>query len=321
MNAGRMPHAHPSDLTIFGGTASPALAAAVARALGVRLGACTIERFPDSEVHVRVLETVRGHEVFLVQSTTPPVDERLVELLVLADACRRASAARLTAVVPYFGYGRADKRQPGEREAITARVVADLLQTVGIDRVVTLDMHTPQLEGFFHIPVDGLSAVGLLADAAREELGDDAVVVAPDAGRVKMATNYAARLRCPLVVLHKRRESGTQTAVTHLVGDVRGRRCLVIDDMISTGGTIVESARALREAGARGGIVVAATHALLLDDATRKMREGGVSRVLTTDTVERPADGDDLVHVTSVAPMIARAIGLLMTDGSLGGMY
>ena len=185
-------HAHASDLTIFGGTANVPLAEAVARSLGVRLGRVSVERFPDSEVHVRLEETVRGHDVFIVQPTSPPVDEHLMELLVMADACRRASAGRITAVVTYFGYGRADKRQPGLRESITGRVVADLMQAVGIERVVTFDMHTPQLEGFFRVPVDSLSAVSLLADAARPHL-DGSAVVEPLSRRLWRTTSGSPR--------------------------------------------------------------------------------------------------------------------------------
>ena len=175
--------------TIFSGTANPALAAAIARELNVQVGACAVERFPDGEVAVRLLEPVRRKEVFLVQSTSPPVNDHLVELLALADACRRAAAARITSIVPYFGYARADKRH-GRREPITGRVVADLLEAVGIAHVVTVDLHTPQIEGFFHAPVDSLTAVPTLCRALRDRLPTDFVVVSPDAGRVQLATHY-----------------------------------------------------------------------------------------------------------------------------------
>ena len=302
-----MPQPMQGEMSVFGGTANVPLAEAIAGALGGRLGARAIERFPDGEVEVRLEESVRGHHVYIVQPTTPPVNDNLMELLLLADACRRAAAERVTAVVPYFGYARSDRRH-GSRAAVGARVVADLLEAVGIAQVITLDLHTPQVEGFFRVPVDGLSALPLLAAAARARLAEDFVVVAPDAGRVKMATAYAAQLGAPLVVLHKRRDSSTRTTVTHLVGDVRGRRCLVIDDMISTGGTIADSARALQEAGARPGVVVAATHALMLKDAAEKMRRAGVECVLTTDTIACRRPDDDLVHTVSVAGLIAKAI-------------
>src|SRR4051812_31901578 len=225
-----------------------------------------VERFPDGETSVRLDETVRGREVFIVQPTSPPVNDHLVELLAFADSCRRASAARVTAIVPYFGYARSDKRNRA-RVPVMASMVADLMQTVGINHVVTVDVHTTQLEGFFRIPFDSLTAVPALATALRERLPEGTVVVSPDAGRMRMATEFAHRLKTAVVVLHKRRESGTETKVTHLVGDVRGRACLIIDDMISTGGTIAESIEVLLGAGARPEIVVAATHGLLLDGA------------------------------------------------------
>lgn len=243
------------EFALFTGTAHPALAASVARELGVLLAASTVNRFPDSEVSVRLDASVRGKEVFLVQPTAPPVDPHLVELLAFIDACRRGAAARITAVVPYFGYARADKRV-ANREPIMARMVADALQTTGVDHLVAVDLHTPQIEGFFHVPVDDLTAVPALCEAVASRLPDGAVVVSPDAGRVGLATAYANRLGAPVAVLHKRRESGSETRVTHLVGDVRDRPCLIVDDMIATGGTIMESVAALLEAGARPEITV-----------------------------------------------------------------
>src|SRR5437763_1577452 len=284
-------------LTIFAGTANPDLARKVARELGVRLGACQVERFPDGETSVRLDEPVRGREVFVVQPTGPPVNDHLVELLAFADACRRASAARTTVIVPYFGYARSDKRD-GQRVAVAASMVADLMQSVGVARVVTVDVHTPQLEGFFRVPVDSLTAVPALAEAVREGLPRGAVVVSPDAGRVRMASEFAHRLKAPVVVLHKRRESGSRTRVTHLVGDVRDRACLIIDDMISTGGTIAESIEALLDAGARPEITVAATHGLLLDGARTHLGHEGVRGVFVTDTV--PVLNKDVMRYISI---------------------
>ena len=315
----------PDPFTLLAGTANRPLAEAIARELGCQLARLRDERFPDGEVHVRLEESVRGREVFLIQPTSPPVNDHLVELLAMADACRRASAERITAILPYFGYARADKRE-GSREPVMARVAADLMQTVGIGHVVAVDLHVPQLEGFFRIPVDNLTAIPLLADAAHHLLDGETVLVAPDAGRVKMATRYAEYLHIPLIVLHKRRTSGQETAVTHIVGDVRGRICLIVDDMVSTGGTIAESARVLREAGARDDVWVAATHGLFLDDALARMRSAGVAGVITTDSVRRGDAGGagdaggGMVTVVSVAPMLATAIGRFVADGSLGGL-
>lgn len=305
---------------IFTGTANPALAAAIARELGVRLGRGEVERFPDGEVAVRLLEPVRRKEVFLVQPTAPPVDAHLVELLALADACRRAAAARITAIVPYFGYARADERH-GRREPVTARMVADLLQAVGIDHLVTVDLHAPQIEGFFHAPVDSLTAVPTLCAALRDRLPPGVAVVSPDTGRVRMATEYAHRLGAPVIVLHKQRASGTETAVTHLVGEVRDRACLIIDDMISTGGTIAESVETLLAAGARPEITVAATHGLFVEGAREKVLHPGVHEVFVTDTVALRGKDWPRVRIISVAPLIAAALRRFLADGSISDLY
>jgi ribose-phosphate pyrophosphokinase len=306
--------------TIFGGTANPALAAAIAAELGTPLGACAIERFPDGELSVRLDEPVRGREVFLVQSTAPPVNDHLVELLAFADACRRASATHLTAIIPYFGYARSDKRQ-ARREPITASMVAELLQAVGVKHVVTLDLHAPQIEGFFRIPVDSLTALPVLSQALRQRCPPDVLIVSPDVGRVQMATAYAARLGAEVVVLHKRRASGTATEITHLVGDVRDRSCVIVDDMISTGGTIVESVAALRRAGARPEIKVVATHGLFVDGARERLDEAGVQEIIVTDTVPRPVQPWPQLHVISSAPLLAAALRRFLADGSLSDLW
>jgi ribose-phosphate pyrophosphokinase len=304
------------DYIIFAGMANPQLAASIALELGVELGDCVIDRFPDGEISVRIDVPVRGREIFILQSTMPPVNEHLVELLILADACRRASAAHITAIVPYFGYARSDKRH-GRREPITASMVADLMQAVGIDHIVTIDLHAPQIEGFFHIPVDSLTAAPILARAVALRHPDAAVIVSPDAGRVKMATEYAHLLNVPVVVLHKRRESGTETEVTHVVGDVRDRLCLIIDDMISTGGTVAESVEALRAAGAREKIIVAATHGLLLAGARDRLTRAGVSEVWVTDTVAVTEKDWPQLRLVSVAPLLSAALRRFLADGSL----
>jgi ribose-phosphate pyrophosphokinase len=237
------------EFTIFTGRANPALARTIACELGVQIGTCVVDRFPDGNVAVELLESVRRKDVFLVQSTSPPASDHLVELLALADACRRAGAARITAIVPFFGYGRADKRN-GRREPIMARLVADVLETVGIDHALMVDLHTPQIEGFFHAPVDSLTAVPTICEALHGRVPADLVVVSPDVGRVAMASRYARCLGASVVVLHKQRMSGTETRVVRVVGKVSDRTCLIVDDMITTGGTIAESITALLAAGA-----------------------------------------------------------------------
>jgi ribose-phosphate pyrophosphokinase len=263
----------------------------------------------------------RDEQVFVMQSTSPPASDHLVELLALADACRRAGAARITAIIPYFGHGRADKRN-GRREPIMARVVADVLQVVGSGHVITVDLHMPQIEGFFHAPVDSLSAVPTLCQALRDRLPADVVLVSPDVGRVGMATRYAEQcLGAPVVVLHKRRVSGSETKVTHVVGEVSGRACLIVDDMISTGGTVAESITALLTAGARPEIMVAATHGLFVCNARKKLSHPAVREVLVTDTICVPERDWPQLRVVTIAPLIAGAVKRLMADGSFGDLY
>ena len=308
------------EFVIFAGTANPDLTAAIAADLGMLPAACAIERFPDGETSVQLRESVRRKEVFLVQPLSPPVNDHLVELLALADACRRAAAARITAVVPYLGYARSDKRH-GRREPISGRMVADVIEAVGIDHIVTMDLHAPQIEGFFHIPVDSLTAVPTLCDILREKLPPGVVVVAPDAGALRMATDYAHRLMGTVAVLHKQRESGTGTQVTHLVGDVGGKPCLIVDDMISTGGTLASGIEALLKAGARPELTIAATHGLLLPGARQKLAHEAVKKVLITDAVAGAPKDWPCLQVISIAPVLARALKRLLEHRSLGDLY
>jgi ribose-phosphate pyrophosphokinase len=301
---------------LLAGNANPNLAEAIAHNLGVALGNCVSQQFPDGEVAVELREPVRQKTVFIVQSTSPPVNDHLVELMAFADACRRAAAARIVAIVPYFGYARADKRH-GRREPITASMVAEVLQTVGIDQVITLDLHTPQIEGFFRIPVDSLTAVPILCDAIRDRLPPGVVIVSPDTGRVQMATQYAQRLGSSVIVLHKQRKSGTETEVTRIVGDVRDRPCLIIDDMISTGGTLARSIEALLDADARPEITIAATHGLLVGDARQRLSQKSIQAIFVTDTVSTRETDWKALHVASIAPLIASAIRQVQSNGSI----
>jgi ribose-phosphate pyrophosphokinase len=296
-----------AGFAIFSGTANRPLVSAIAAQLGVQLGACAIDRYPDGEVSVELLEPVRRKEVLLVQPFSPPVNDHLIELLALADACRRAAAARITALVPYFGYARADKRH--ERlEPISGRMVADLLQVVGVAHVITVDPHTPQIEGFFTAPTDTLTAVPALCRALDGCLPSYSVVVSPDTGRAQLASRFADCLGIPVIMLHKRRESAQRTKVTHVVGEVRNRTCVIVDDMIATGGTIAGSITALLQAGARPEFMVAATHGLFLDGAREKLDHAGVRSVLVTDTVfVREKDWPKL-RVVSIASLLANAV-------------
>ncbi len=309
------------EFAIFSGTANPPLSAAVAAELGVPLGACEVDRFPDGEIAVRLLESVRRREVFIIQSTAPPTNSNLVELLAIADACRRAAAARITAIVPYFGYGRADKRID-LREPIMGRVVADLLETVGIAHVVLVDLHTSQIEGFFHIPVDSLTAVSTMCRALRDHLPKDVIVVSPDIGRVRVAGLFARCLDSPMVMLRKSRESAAKTVVAQVIGIVAGHACLIVDDMITTGGTMASGIAALLSAEARSEIFVAATHGLLLPGAREKLARPAVRKVFVTDTVRVPdVTGWPQLCVISIAPLIGAAIKRFLANGSIGDLY
>lgn len=289
---------------IFAGTANPALAAAIARRAGTRLGRCRIDRFPDGEVSIVIEQRVRGRRVVIVQPTSPPVDEHLVELLAFVDACRRAGAERITAVIPYLGYARADKRH-GRLEPITASLVGQLLATAGADDLVTVDLHAPQIEGFFPGPFDALEALPVLCAAVRPGLPADTVVVSPDLGRLTWATEFARRLGAGVAVVHKQRTSGSETAILGLVGDVAQRSCLIVDDMISTGGTVMEAVRSLIAAGARPPFTVAATHGLFVGDARTRLEHPAIGQVLVTDTVALTGGPWPRVTSVSVAPLIA----------------
>jgi ribose-phosphate pyrophosphokinase len=310
----------PKESVIFAGTANSELTAAIAADLGMLPGTRAIERFPDGEISVQLLESVRRKEVFLVQPLSPPVNDHLIELLALADACRRAAAARITAVVPYLGYARSDKRH-GRREPIMGRMIADVLEAAGIHHVMTVDLHAPQIEGFFGVPVDTLTAVPHLSTYLREEVPPGVVVVAPDAGALRMATDYAHRLNGTVAVLHKRRESGIGTQVTHLVGDVGGKPCLIVDDMISTGGTLASGIEALLKAGARPELTIAATHGLLLPGARQKLAHEAVKKIVISDTVAGAPKDWPRLRIISIAPVIAGALKRLLEHRSLGDLY
>ncbi len=308
-----------TEYLLIAGTASAALAPLVARELGIALTPCRIERFPDGEISLEISDNVRRREVVIIQATSPPVNDHLVELILLADACRRAAASHITAVVPYFGYARSDRRR-GLRAPVSARAAATALESSGIGHVVTLDVHAPQIEGFFSIPTDDVEAMPSLDAAIGPLLDEQTVIVAPDLGAVRRARDASRRLRRPMALCLKQRSSGTQVEVTGVVGNVDGRSCIIVDDMISTGATVAESARALLAAGAREVRAVVATHAVFAPGAAERLAGSGIRDVFVTDTVAAAAVGwpaTPLLHVTSVASLLARVIRRLEAGESL----
>jgi ribose-phosphate pyrophosphokinase len=293
-----------SELVVLAGSANAALGAALARELGQTLGRATIERFPDGEIHVDVdARSVKGRAVLVVQPTSPLASDHLLELLLLADACRRAGASTIFAVVPYFGYARQDRRKtPGE--PLGVHVVAELLRTAHFDRIVAVDLHSDATEAALDVPVERLTAVPLLAEALQKRAERDSVVVAPDLGAVRLAREYARLLRLPLAVVQKVRKSGTHVEVEGVAGDVRGLQSILVDDMVATGGTIVAAAHALEAAGAKRELVVAATHAVLTPGTVGRLRAEGISSLVVTDTIAQPSL-DPSIAVVSVAPLLA----------------
>jgi ribose-phosphate pyrophosphokinase len=302
--------------TLFAGSAHPALAGAVAAELDVPLGACQIARFPDGEVSVRIDQSVRGRTVVLLQPTGPPVNDNLVELLAFADACRRAAAHHLIALVPYFGYARSDRRR-ARREPITASVVASALEAAGVQHIVTIDLHSPAIEGFFRIPLENLAAVPVMARALASHITPETVVVAPDLGRAATAAQFGTALHCPVAVVHKRRTDARAVEALQLVGDVRDRSCIIIDDMISTGATIIACLAALQSAGARAGAVVAATHGVFSEGSLPALREAGVQQLYVTDSLPPRNDSGVRVDRVGIAQVLAAALRRILTGESL----
>ncbi|MFY2561109.1 ribose-phosphate diphosphokinase [Corallococcus terminator] len=295
------------DPILLIGTASPHLGRELALALGVAPTDCHFERFPDGEMHLEVPTSVRGRTVVLVQSLTPPAGEHLLELLLMADACWRAGAARLEAVVPYLGYARQDRRaRPGE--PLGGRLVADMLSQGRFARVLVADLHSPALEGCFGAPLEHLTALPVLAEALRPQVTDTSVVVAPDLGAVKRAEALARLLGLPWAVIHKVRLSGDEVHASGLMGEVRGKRPILVDDMVSTGGTLVAAAGTLREAGCADDLTVVTTHALLVGPAVERLSALPVSRLVGTDSVEPPLGLPFEHRVVTLAPLVARAL-------------
>jgi len=296
-----------SAMKVFCGTGSRRLTERICRHLAIRLGDALVERFADGETRVKINEDVRGADVFVVLSTCPPVNDNLMELLLLVDALRRASSERINAVIPYFGYARQDRKDEG-RVPISAKLVANMIVTAGCDRVLALDLHAAQLQGFFDIPVDHLYAGPVMTRYFRRLAIPDLTVVAPDVGSSKLARGYAKRLKATLAIVDKRRVSDRDTEVLSVIGDVKGRNVLLIDDMISTAGSITQAAKAVKELGAED-VYLAATHAILCGTAMERLDAAPIKQMVVTDSIPIPADRErDYLKVLTVSRLLGEAI-------------
>ncbi len=315
---GQLP-ASARNSKLLSGTSNLPLSEEIARQLGVELCRVTRNRFADGEIFVRIDENIRGADVFVIQSTNPPA-ENLLELLLIIDAARRASAARITCVLPYFGYARQDRKdQP--RVAIGAKLVANLLQTAGTDRILGLDFHAHQLQGFFDVPVDHLYAAPVITNYFRKRNLQDLVVVAPDVGSAKMARGFAKRLDATFAIIDKRRPKANVAEVVNVIGEVDGRDCLIADDMIDTAGTVSEAARALKKLGARD-IYVCATHALLSGPAVERLTSAPITEVVLTDSIQLPEERKfDSLRILSVGELLAKAIRFTHADQSVSSLF
>lgn len=315
-------------LMVFSGTANPGLGQEIAQQLGTRLGEVEISRFADSEIYVRFIESVRGAHVFVIQSLCQPVNDNLMELLIMIDALKRASAGTISAVIPYYGYSRQDKKTVA-REPITAKLVADLLTVAGSDRVLTMDLHAGSIQGFFDLPVDHLTALPIIADHFQSKGLEDVVVVSPDVGRVKTAKKLADTLGAHVAVLAKRRpphsvvddQIQTKAEVTHIIGDVKDKDAIMIDDMIDTGGTICRGADTLKKAGAKD-IYAACTHAVFSGSAIENLKISCIKEMVVTNTVPMPIEKFiDKISVLSVGPIFATTIQNVFEDRSISEIF
>ena len=307
------------SLQLIAGNACPDLTDDIARELSVQRTPARVDRFPDGEIDVRIDANVRGADVFLVQSTCPPVNDNIMELLLLIDAARRASASRITAVIPYYGYARKDRKDEG-RVPITAKLIANLLTTAGADRILTVDLHAAQIQGFFDIPVDHLYAAPVLVQHFLQQRMADLTVVAPDVGSSKMARGYANRLGGDLAIVDKRRVSAEHIEVGAIIGDVENRNVLIIDDMISTAGSITEAAQIVRKKGAKT-VRIAATHGVLCGPARERLRDAPVEEIVLTDTIPIDTAGLDKLRILEIAPLLAEAIMRVHTEQSLSVLF
>ncbi|MFN4148555.1 MAG: ribose-phosphate pyrophosphokinase [Rhodocyclaceae bacterium] len=310
------------SLMVFTGNANPKLASDVAKRLNISLGRATVGRFSDGESNVELLENVRGKDVFILQPTCAPANDNLMELVILADALKRASAGRITAAVPYYGYARQDRRPRSARVPIAAKVVANMLQAVGVQRVLTVDLHADQIQGFFDIPVDNIYATPILLGDIWKQRHDDLLVVSPDVGGVLRARAAAKRLETDLAIIDKRRPRANVAEVMHIIGDVEGRSCVIMDDIVDTAGTLVKAARALKEHGAKK-VIAYCTHPVLSGSAVARIEESDLDELVVTDTIPLREDAlaCEKIRVVTIAGLLAETIIRISNEESVSSLF
>ena len=315
---------HGKDIKIFTGNANPKLAADICKIIGTKLGESEVKSFADGEASVSLYETVRGSDVFLVQSTCKPVNDNLMELLIMVDACRRASAGRITAVMPYFGYARQD-RKAKSRDPISAKLVANMLVAAGVDRVLTMDLHANQIQGFFDIPVDNLFGNPIFVDYYAKKFGsvcEDMVVVSPDVGSVARARTFAQKLHMNLAIVDKRRQKANQCEVMNVIGDVAGKDCILFDDMVDTAGSLCNAAKAIVEVGGARNVYACASHGVLSGPALERLEGSNITELALLNTIpETQGAGCSKIKYLSVAPMFCEAIERIYQEISIAKLF
>ncbi len=309
------------DIKIFAGNANKELAEKICKELGTKLGDSSVSTFSDGEISVDIGETVRGADVFVVQPTAPPaVNDNIMELLIMMDAFKRASAGRINAVIPYYGYARQD-RKAKSRQPITSKLVADIITTAGADRVVSMDLHAAQLQGFFDIPLDHLLGGSILADYFKEMACSDTVVVSPDVGGVQRARNFARLLDLPIAIIEKRRQKANESEVMNVIGDIEGKNTIIVDDIIDTAGSMTKAAEALKDMGAKS-VYACCTHAVLSGPAIERIENSVIEKLVVTDTIPLSEEKQiDKIDVVSVAPMFAKAITRIYENESISSLF
>jgi ribose-phosphate pyrophosphokinase len=311
-----------NNLMVFSGNANMVLATDVAAALRIKLGQALVGRFSDGEVNVEIQEHVRGHDVFVLQSTCAPTNDHLMEILLMADALKRASAGRITAAIPYFGYARQDRRPRSSRVAIAAKLVANMLMVSGVDRVLTMDLHAEQIQGFFNIPVDNIYALPIFLDDIKKQQYDNPMAVSPDHGGVVRARSLAKRLECELAIIDKRRPKANIAEIMNIIGDVRDRTCVIMDDMVDTAGTLCKAATALKAHGAKK-VVAYCTHPVLSGGAVARINTSDLDELVVTNTIALSAEAAACPRIRqlSVAPFLAETIRRISSDDSVSSLF